>query len=47
MKKMAADFYTLQNTPKNSLQFEKADGNAFLTIEKQRINIEQVENPNS
>ena len=32
MKKMAADFYALQNTPKN-LYMEKADGKAFLTIE--------------
>ena len=33
MKKMVADFYALQNTPKNNLYLEKADGNAFPTIE--------------
>ena len=36
MKKMAADFSvrtSSQNTPKNKLYLEKADGNAFLTIE--------------
>ena len=33
MKKKAANFYTFQNTPKNKLYLENADGNAFLTIE--------------
>ena len=33
MKKMAADFYAIQSTPKNNIYLEKADGNVFLTIE--------------
>ena len=33
MKKMVANFYALQNTPKNNLYLKKADGNAFLAIE--------------